>query len=274
MSEELDFNLYSLAVYVAAILFSVFLSQRLLKARGGYQPSLINCIIVGMPMALVLGLRSISVGYDTIRYVENSYRLLANLPKTEFLFTWIVTLTNRIAGAQHYTLMLTVFALITVTVALFAVTRIEEEHDNTFFVLLFGLVFFLCSTDQFRQMIAVGFVALAIVYFNRKKYVACILSIVLGFGFHNTTIIAALLYAFCLIMTSSRTTCITIRAGQLKLLQVKTSLLQVLAIVMAAVITVLLYNNLNIFNNILAIISPSYIRYHDDDSSLFYEQRH
>ncbi len=261
---ENSFHIQSVVLYVTAILVSAGLSKKLLRSGGGgYRPSLIKCFVVAFPMALVVGFRSSSVGYDTIRYIENSYRLLANLPATEFLFTGLVKLTHWICGGQSYTLMLTSFAFISIVTPIYAVTRLEDEHDNTMFVFLFGLVFFLCTTDQFRQMIAVGFVALAVVYCQQNRYVACIVSTILGFGFHNTAILGMLMYVFCRIVTSTKTTTLIIKAGQVRLLYLKTSLLQVFTIIIGIVVTVFLFNNLDLLKHLLATFLPSYTKYLD-----------
>lgn len=194
-----EFNLYSSNIYLMGILGSTVIAYLLcIFIPSTSKRSLkLKSFLAASPMSIVLGLRSMSVGYDTYMYTYYFYGRLEALPQDAILFSQTMVLLNKIFGPENYTIMLLFFSYATVFLAFYAAEVFNPQNNKPLFVLTFCLLFGLCITDQFRQLLGCSLFLMAISHFANKEKFSGVVYLVAGVLTHSTVIIALIIYLIC-----------------------------------------------------------------------------
>lgn len=194
-----DSNVYSNILYLVGILGSFLMAYFFQKLTPNKIKiaQIFKSFLIASPMSIVLGLRSISVGYDTYMYSHYFFGKLEALPKTEFLFSQSMVLLNRMFGSDNYTIMLLFFSYATVFFAFYAIEKFNTNNSRAVYVLSYCLIFGLCITDQFRQLLGCSLFLMAIAYFSNEKRIRGIIYVIIGTFTHSTVLVVALVYLVC-----------------------------------------------------------------------------
>lgn len=193
------FDLYSNFIYLGSMLSGLFICT--LYKKSMYQEAgrsrALWCFLAASPLSLVLGLRSYQVGYDTYMYTYHMYGRLEALAEREFVFAAVIRFLHWLTQGKHYTVMLLFFSYAAVFLSLYAAVLISGSRDISVFYIGYCLIFGLCLTDQFRQLLGCAVFLLALALYKNGKKTACMVCICLGFGIHNTMAAAVACYAAC-----------------------------------------------------------------------------
>lgn len=139
-------------------------------------------------MMLLSGLRDVSVGTDTFRYV-GLFRGEISTDKTfEFVFLWLIR-SCRSLFDNYPGFLLLLSALI--YIPFFLVASKEISNAFKFFLLLFVIsnnLYFIDSFNAVRQLISTSFLFISFMYLKRRKFIPFFVIFVLAFGFHNSAL--------------------------------------------------------------------------------------
>lgn len=156
-----------------------------------------NVIFCGILLFLYAGLRSSSVGIDTLGY-ERAFYFLKNISFSEiintdahgisrdFVFYWFLKLLQFISGDSQI-----MFILIGGIVA-FSISRFiyrYSENVTLSFLIYVGLRFFYFSLTGLRAAIAISIVVFAYKYLEEKKYIKVLITTLIASLFHGSAII-------------------------------------------------------------------------------------
>lgn len=193
------FNIESLIIYLIGIFGTTVLAYGYEKFSFHKKNTHLiwKVFIISTPMSLVLGLRSMTVGYDTFAYCYYYLERLESMPEHEFIFTGTIRLMNYFLGGTNYTPMLLIFAYSNFFLSIYAIEKIEEEHSVDFYALSYSLIFGLCITDQFRQLLACALFAISIIEYEQGKRLKSLFFFIWGIGNHFTIIIPTIVYWVC-----------------------------------------------------------------------------
>ena len=257
------FDLRSNIIYTTAIILTILFARYYQSVNKNKTRTHVVGVasLVSLPMVLILGLRSINVGYDTYMYVHYMYERRKALPKAEVLFTWSLNALRYLFGSDKYYVMLLFFSEIAIVIAFAALLSVHEEIDFVWFVIAYLLIFALCLTDQFRQLIGVSMFLASVCFLYNKKYLSALLVLLAGTGIHNTVAIAGLLFCICYLIALDRIHETRILYGSDKYVSIKFSLFLFLCIILAAVGLFLLFKNKAFVDYVKTILPPKYVKY-------------
>ena len=260
------FDLYSNLIYLGAMACGLFFIMLYKKStyhtRGRYK--MLWCFLAAAPLSLVLGLRSYHVGFDTYMYTYHMYGRLEALTEREFVFAGLMRLLHSLTQGKHYPVMLLFFSFAAVFLALYAAVLLSGWQNAAVFFTAYCLIFGLCLTDQFRQLLGCSFFLAALAQNQKKKKAACTACICLGFGIHNTLAAALVCYAACCAAVKNTEKKIKIRYAP-KYHAVFTfswKLILFLAAVSAG--TILFYKSEAFLQFLIQLVPDSYLRYFTD----------
>lgn len=152
-------------------------------------------IIVGIILVLFAGLRSYSVGADTLTYHYHFYNLMHysfdsilsgyRYDIGFYSFTWIIS---------HITKNFTIYLLLTEALYIFSVSKfIESESTNQIwsYFIFFCFAFYTFSFSTLRQALAISFCLLSYISFKpeEKKWILSVCLLVLAGLFHISSVI-------------------------------------------------------------------------------------
>jgi len=163
---------------------------------------------VSFMLAVILGLRGISIGIDTIAYY-NSFNKIKNLSlfqaldvKVEPGYRLFEFIVGRVFGNYQY--LLIIAAILYITVISYHIYKYSSNPMFSYLLfILFGFYTFALSTT--RQIIAIGFVMIAFKYIKEKKIFKYMFFVILAFSFHMTAIIFLPCYWFNMFKLSKKT---------------------------------------------------------------------
>lgn len=190
-------------IYIINILF-IFLgslftrkdlfSPRILKKQNIY-------ILIALELILVVGCRDTSVGTDTLAYMDLNHYIrehIQSLP--DLLNDWYVnTYLGFEKGYLIYCYLLLklgvteqLFILISTFISLSPIMiLIYKKSSYPFLSLLFFILFgmYSYSFNVLRQFLAIGFLSVAYLLYDRKKYIASVLFVSIAVSIHSSSII-------------------------------------------------------------------------------------
>lgn len=151
------------------------------------------CVLIGIALVLIAGLRSESVGTDTQRYVQGFYSFLPEQHSVFDLFSqreWLFYLYRSIVRSltDNYTVFLFIPTLFYICVVCHFVNR-HSSSPAISFLLFLSMGYYSFSMAGLRQTIAMGFLILATECLLDKKLLRCSLLILIASGFHITSLI-------------------------------------------------------------------------------------
>lgn len=189
--------------FMLTVCFCNIHKRRLMKRQdNGTKKYIVSCqvtrILTIMPFTLMCTFRDISVGYDTHNYFKEYIRLGKGIDVgvkggfsflNKILMYVAMFITNKANWAGLF-----VFSFCTMWFIIIAYEKIVLKDGELnifsleFMLLLYMLYLAPIMMDQSRQMIAVSWVVLALVYYIEQKYNYCFLLLVLGVFTHESVI--------------------------------------------------------------------------------------
>lgn len=156
------------------------------------------------------GARDIHVGTDTGNYALMSYRAASTQTFESFwfrsaysawaplykMFCWAIVNVARSFSVYLFSIEL----LIVLPVVI--VARKMLRNYCWLAILIFGIVFYPMSFNMMRQMIAMGYLLLALVAAMNKRFWRYLVWLVISIGFHTTAIVGVLFYPLVLFAQS------------------------------------------------------------------------
>ena len=175
--------------YILFFILVIILSQFLKNNNHG------NAVFLSLSigiMWLMIGFRPIYIGSDTASYSETFQKILTLNTKGSreplfFISTYLIRLLTDNLHV-YFLIMESVYC-----VALFHIMKKYLNNPNESLIavtLLYLLGFYAFSVAGLRQTIAIGFIILAFIAADNKKWLYYVLCVALAFGFHNTALIA------------------------------------------------------------------------------------
>lgn len=162
--------------------------------------------------SLFMGLRSVTVGSDTLLYKE-IYNSMASNPLSSPLF-WKFPIYNvysyiiaRVFNSFQAELIIN--AIIINTIVLFFI----KKHSPNIFLsvfLYYTLYFFFTGFNISRQCLALGFCLLFLHFLIEKKVIKALMCLIIAFGIHTTAIVTLLFIPLIYIHWTKRNFLITI----------------------------------------------------------------
>ena len=193
-------------IYIALIVFWIIiqLSFNVQEKRTNriiyFQNSLLFLYVIGVGLTIIMGIRSIDVGYDTQMYG----RIFSILGQAD-LFE---NVSNSVSGYWCYRLICKIvyffggnyqiFLFITSAITVGGVIRFIKYTSENYFisVVLYYLSFlYLQAFNGARQCLAISVCLNAYVELERKRYFKSIILSVIACLIHNTAIIMFIIYA-------------------------------------------------------------------------------
>lgn len=177
-------------IYLFYFLFIIVLALIMKTYRKGL--IIFGLLSIGV-MWLMIGLRSVSIGYDTIDYVQSflgstTLRLEGTTEPLYVIATYAIRQMTDSVGAY--------FLIMEAVLCISLFLLIKGFLNNTIEALIAISLFFLLGIYAFsvaglRQTIAIGFIVLAFLAAEQKKWIFYVLYITIAYGFHNSSIIMA-----------------------------------------------------------------------------------
>lgn len=182
-----------MTVYIFLIILlsiSLFFKQ---EKRFGKIVYLLDAFII----FAVIAFRDVSVGIDTVKYVELGLGGLEYAEsKASIELLWMAFLSFFMGVSSNEQLFI-VFTAILEFVPLFLFINKESDNRVLSLLLFVVLVTGLCSyMTTLRQSVAVGFILMSFYFLKEKKYVFSALFFLLALGFHSTAILALIFVIF------------------------------------------------------------------------------
>lgn len=163
-----------------------------------------GCALAALPFALILGLRAYTVGYDTYSYTYHIYGSLITNADREVVFSFVVRLLHWLTGGKNYTAMLLFFSFATVFLAFYASDLLGGRRRMTVFYSVYCLMFGLCVTDQFRQLLGCSLFLLALAFYYKDKKAVSLFVAFLAAGVHLTSLLALAVYIVCCLVVREK----------------------------------------------------------------------
>lgn len=189
-------DIQSIFIYVGMAFLSFFIA----KDAERHNNKKLLWVIVTL-LALLSGLRAISVGIDTKTY-NQVFRLIANgtvkrIYGMEESFIYICAALLRIWNNTHFLLFL--FAFISNGLVMFRLWKDRKFLAFRWSVLAYYITFFPFSLNGMRQFVAIAIIFYATSLVKEGKYFKYVFLTILASLFHTTAIIGLAYIAFDLI---------------------------------------------------------------------------
>lgn len=176
--------------YILYFIFIIVIALYLNGYQNGRNWFLI--LSIGL-MWLMIGLRSIDIGYDTRDYVQ------AFLTANSFSFSdtkeplfWATTSFIRLFTDNYNIYFLLIQSAYCISLFLLLKRHLATTIESLIAItLIFLLGIYAFSASGLRQTIAIGFVILAFLTAEKEKWFAYALCIAIAFGFHNSSLMMA-----------------------------------------------------------------------------------
>lgn len=194
-----------MALYWILLGTTYFIYYMTYKYKKNQKSKKLFLIYISIPMILVMGLRSSTVGVDTIAYVRN-FNIIRNLNWTDFginlyshgnagHYEFGYYYLNKVIGvmSSNPQLLLFIVAIIIVSSINFAIYHLSD--DVLLSVSLFQTFGFFCySMALMRQFIAVSILMISFYYFVQNKFKMAFLTVCVASLFHTTALIFIIVY--------------------------------------------------------------------------------
>lgn len=184
------------SVLLARVYENSLLSGQLRNAAARF---LIRSFVI-MPAVLLIGLRDMSVGYDTRQMTWLLFS--AQFPVDELLRTQHDPLSIIVSALLYPlclgnpSLYLCVISYATLYCFLIGAEQWRDELSISYSLLVYYLYFALLGMDQFKQMLALSIVFIAIGRLKKGHVRSFFLIVLIAGLFHSTAFLGFLMYAF------------------------------------------------------------------------------
>lgn len=195
-------------IYVLLFNFIIVMYIALSNKNNKKQTKLF-CNIILVLLILIQGLRSIDIGEDSIVYVEWFQRYIF-LRDTKTIKEILLLNDGVDIGYKFLNIFISFFTsnyhvlffIVSFLIIILIIKFIQYNVENAFLgILIFlGINFFITSMVSWRQFIAIGFVIWQLHFYLKKKYYLVLLFAILGFLFHDTSIIFSITLLFSFIL--------------------------------------------------------------------------
>lgn len=178
------------------------------QSRNNWGELLIACVDA-LPLAMVAGLRSLTIGTDLLVYGDFNFRMaqmyqslgmyykyIKNINNTEYGYAALNFIVSRFTN--NLNTFLFVLSLFTLVPFFIGALKMEKIFKVPVFIqaFLYFTIFFGLSLNEMRQILAVSWVFLSIsVLFQdgNHKWLKSVLLWIIAFNFHRTAIIGLLI---------------------------------------------------------------------------------
>ncbi len=130
------------------------------------------CVICGLFLTMIAGLRGIIVGNDTytyyIRYVETSQSTLANVLSAEEPIWYVIAYVLNLISADYQWMLVTVGAIYAFSISYFIYKKSEEPFVS--YVMLIPMMYFAFTMSGQRQTLAMALACFLYPLAMDKKY--------------------------------------------------------------------------------------------------------
>ena len=182
-----------------AIYLGVFLIGTMFLKQGTHYRKTINIMsVIGLMIIILFAAGRYYVGTDCVtynnifaRYAAYDWKTFFQITNAELLFALVAKVTFSAAGRV---LTWGAFAALTVVPVYYT---LKEEYPHVSFgvaMMVFLISFYTTSFNVTRQFVAVAIVFWGVKYVYNNRFVPFALSVVIASGFHQTAIIAILLW--------------------------------------------------------------------------------
>lgn len=186
---------YSLVIVFVSV-FSFLAS----KVKG--DNAKVFVILIISILTCVAGFRGITVGIDTIRYlevIENIHSMIGTnrIKPMEFGYAYyVIFLTSIIKNSQ---IVLLVSALITNSLIVIRLWTFRNKISFSFAVFLYTTLYFIMTLNTMRQWIAIAIVFFSVIYLFEEKYLKFTLIVLLASTFHTSVLVSLILIPIFLV---------------------------------------------------------------------------
>lgn len=145
-----------------------------------------GCVFLMCLLFSLCAFRDVSIGADTMHYVDNLHNGSYNNYKVEFLYYLITALAYTLNFSDFGYIFL--FSLITYIPLIILLLRVDKR------LLPFVLLMFICQsyfTETFsliRQSAATTFIAWSFYFYSHRRYKPFLLTLIVAIGFHTSSL--------------------------------------------------------------------------------------
>lgn len=201
-----------LAYFIIAILAATFIwlasfAEKKLDTRYRRLAVYLLYALAAITFCFFAGARNPSVGGDTAYYGTKSFEAATAMDFLAFYSdssysSWMPLAKTIMWASAHFTdsffWYLFTIQLATI-VPILIVCRLALKEHAFWGVLVFGILFYPMSLNLMRQLISMGWVLLSYVFIQRRKPLLFVSMIAIAALFHNSAIIALIIYPLWLI---------------------------------------------------------------------------
>lgn len=182
-----------------------------LENKNKYVSICIKMLAIYIP-ALLAGMRSMNIGTDTKLYIEPAFNDAINAPDfftfykiydIEFLYMLFTFIMAKIF--QNVNIFMTVLYFITTFLVYKIASDNKEKAPMPITYAFFLLLYYNKSLNLVRQTIAILLIIYGLKYVRDKKHINCIITILIAFLIHKTSIIGLPIYLIYMIFNKKNT---------------------------------------------------------------------
>ena len=175
--------------YLALMLFWVFLGMLFNQLRIGHKHKTLYCILAGFSLFLIMALRNVSVGTDTMRYLyeyENAEFYLVNLlRKSEIGYSYFNYGINKLGlSFQAYLAIVSIVVVLAISILY---NRYSKRPLLSYFLHI-NIGLFAMTMTGLRQSLAVALTIVAFISLMKNRKVSFFLLVIIASFFHNSAL--------------------------------------------------------------------------------------
>ena len=192
-------DIKSILIYFSALALTLFFLNFCSKNKPQNALSrLMLILIVALPLSLLAGLKSTSVGTDSYNYAmifhgiyRDSFWDCIFQSDYEVGFVLIVKILSTLFG-KNDGLMFFLLECISLSIFIYSLLKLKDKINPCFCFLLYFFVFYHSSLNIIRQGLAISTVAFMITKLIDKKYFQAFIILLISSSIHFSSIIAVL----------------------------------------------------------------------------------
>jgi len=156
-----------------------------------------------LSLSIVVGWRDVSVGTDTVNYMNffNSIERVVDVTRFELLFKYLAYGLGLLTNSYEVFFMV-VFLLFNVLYLYFYYCATEPRIRGEEFFILVGLMlssswYIVATTNGLRQGLSLPVLYLSLLFFSKKRFVVSALFFLVSLGFHKSSVLALPFFLLC-----------------------------------------------------------------------------